>query len=81
VVVIWEVEGENGKTPVFSPYNVSDHYVEMQSPFPFSFTYSMGNPYDLTNLVKSPQKIRKEVSGGMKVWRGGGEMIKDETEG
>ena len=81
VVGIWVADGENGKTPVFSPYDVSDHYVEMQSPFPFSFTCSMGNPPDLTNLVKSPQKVRKEVMKGMRVWRGGSEMIKDETEG
>ena len=29
VVGTWEVEGENGKTPVLRPYDVSGHYVEM----------------------------------------------------
>jgi hypothetical protein len=31
VVGIWEVDGENGMTPVLRPYDVSDHYVKRQS--------------------------------------------------
>jgi len=45
VVGTWEAEGENGMTPVFKPYDVSDHDVEVNIPqrYPQSIYVSFPN--------------------------------------
>jgi hypothetical protein len=77
---IWEVEREYGMTPVFSPYDVSDHYVEMQS-CSLLLLHLVSTTHDHTTMIEASKDERKEVIEGMRVWRGSSEMIQDIPEG
>jgi hypothetical protein len=61
------MEGENGITPVFSPYNVSDCYVER---IPIPPNRSIDYPHDRTYLPDAPKDVRKEVIEGARSMAG-----------